>query len=360
MDTVNYGLIFTGIFLFIGISFSRSKFVAALELGWVAVLTCGNSGGADFLGNLSIYLGASSDTFDGVYSGLAGIFRNHNIEYTTFNGIVAFVATCIVGIIILKYSQRPALTVCFLIIFPMVDDIVQKRWYPAMAIVILGISLLIKNNKSYTRIIVYLLLCVIAIQIHTGTLLFLTLPFFLLLPSPTQKVVSLCIFLLGTAGRSILPTILGSTVFGGLASRNELYFGTLAQTASFSHYLFWLFWQGAQMAIIWYLRRKDPDNNLIEFVWKINIWSFMVIPLYSFNPVFTRIFRVILIFNFIVVGNGVKIERSQGVRISTLTAIAAQLALCVVSFLVMDVLTSSSLGFDQIVSPIFTQNLFLK
>ncbi len=146
----------------------------------------------------------------------------------------------------------------------------------------------------------------------------------------------------------------------GMTDKLELYFSVLAQTSSWTHYAFWVVWQVAQMMIVWLLYKRNSESKFLSYVWQLNIWALIFVPLYTFNPVFTRIYRTVIVFNAIAVGNSIRAPKKNQVVVASLVLTTAQFTMSIVSFLVMDYITSSSLGFNELVAPIFTNNIFLK
>ncbi|WP_162204081.1 EpsG family protein [Lacticaseibacillus pantheris] len=151
-------------------------------------MSSGNSGGADYIDNSNIFFDCRHSQYKrhfgnkwGLQFFLATTWRDAGLNYIAFNGILALAATVLMGWVILRYAERPALSTAFLLIFPIFDNVIQKRWYPAMAIIIFAVAMLYKQPHSFKRNAAFVLLCLLAVQFHSGVLVYLSIPVFFLI-----------------------------------------------------------------------------------------------------------------------------------------------------------------------------------
>lgn len=363
--TVYFGIAVTAILIILGIIFSKSRTVSFGQILWIALLTAGNSGGTDFIDNMNIYLAANTHQIgglsvtNGVFSLFATIAREHGMQYITFNAMVSAVSTALVALFVFKFAKRPALAFSLILIFPLIDNVIQKRWYPAMAIVLVALPLLLDKQHKIRNIIMFWFFCLIAVQFHSGALVYLTIPLFLLIPEKLQFKVAVFAFVGGSLLPSLFPILLKYITIQGMTDKLNLYFTTFAQTASIWHYLFWILWQSLQIWLVYIMHKMDSNNLFLNFAWKLNMWSIIFIPLNYFNPVFTRIYRLIMIINFVAVGNALKLQDGKKISLGSIIAFGGEFVMATASFLLMDFLTASSLGFDILVIPVYVQNIFL-
>ncbi|MEK1396209.1 hypothetical protein HCZ93_07180 [Limosilactobacillus fermentum] len=271
-----------------------------------------------------------------------------------FNGTLTFIATLLILYIILKYSANPNMVLSLWYIFPLVDNIVQKRAYYALGIQIVAIALLFDKNHRIRNFIIFEILILIAYQIHTMSIYYMTLPIFLLLNRKWQKRCVIAIIIAGFIFRNGLQGLVGSIINND--EKTDLYFNTLAQTSTIAHTLFWSVWQIAQLAIIKYINKGKVTNERQEIIEDINWWGLTLIPFYSFNPVFTRVFRAVMLYNDVMIAND---YRKKGFLIGKTGAmvVALQIGFLLVSFYAFDMAGSTT---DMIVFPIFANNWILK
>ncbi|WP_270749265.1 hypothetical protein, partial [Lactobacillus amylovorus] len=120
----------------------------------------------------------------------------------------------------------------------------------------------------------------------------------------------------------------------------------------------WLIWQLAFIVLIFYLIRKlNINSDYSKYLMELNIWSLVILPLYTFDPVFARFFRVIMIFNFIFISNIFVVNKSR-VSKYALGGVLMQILLSTVSLYVF--VLNSPFGFEEMVLWIFQNNAVLK
>lgn len=285
--------------LLTGLVFPKSKIIFVIQATWLVVLSSFNTLSGDWSGNEGLYNLTTSAK--NVYAMLAVFFHSQNASFVVFNGTLTFIATLLILYIILKYSANPNMVLSLWYIFPLVDNIVQKRAYYALGIQIVAIALLFDKNHRIRNFIIFEILMLIAYQIHTMSIYYMTLPIFLLLNRKWQKRCVIAIIIAGFIFRNGLQGLVGSIINND--EKTDLYFNTLAQTSTIAHTLFWSVWQIAQLAIIKYINKEKVTNERQEIIEDINWWGLTLIPFYSFNPVFTRVFRAVMLYNDVMIAN---------------------------------------------------------
>lgn len=338
--------------LLTGLVFPKSKIIFVIQATWLVVLSSFNTLSGDWSGNEGLYNLTTSAK--NVYGMLAVFFHSQNASFVVFNGTLTFIATLLILYIILKYSANPNMVLSLWYIFPLVDNIVQKRAYYALGIQIVAIALLFDKNHRIRNFIIFEILILIAYQIHTMSIYYMTLPIFLLLNRKWQKRCVIAIIIAGFIFRNGLQGLVGSIINND--EKTDLYFNTLAQTSTIAHTFFWSVWQIAQLAIIKYINKGKVTNERQEIIEDINWWGLTLIPFYSFNPVFTRVFRAVMLYNDVMIAND---YRKKGFLIGKTGAmvVALQIGFLLVSFYAFDMAGSTT---DMIVFPIFANNWILK
>ena len=88
----------------------------------------------------------------------------------------------------------------------------------------------------------------------------------------------------------------------------------------------------------------------------LNLWSLFIVPMYSFDLVFTRIFRVVMIVNYIAFSRRYSLKKGELSLFDT-KIMLVQFAM---SFLIFYVTTAqSAYGFETMVLDVFKNNFFL-
>lgn len=341
--------------------FFQNKFFFYIQLLWLMLMSSLNTNGADWINNFNTFQVATIDSsdpfaiFTSMYDYLAFFAKAIGMNYVTFNCILTSISTLLIAYVIFRLAKKPTIVISLMFIYPFIDNIIQKRWYYAMGIIIFGIYEALKMKNKWMRTLVLLVSAYFAYQFHTGAILYLTLPVYLLFPNKLQNYLTGITLVVGTIGRNSIATFVNMVTGGAFIEKSNLYFSVLSANSTVSHYLFWMFWQLLQASIVFYIYKRKP-TEFCSFVWRLNVWAMCVIPLYSFDPVFSRIFRVVLIFNYIVIANSFW-EKKLEISKSGLTALMSQLVFVAISLYAFDL--NSDLGVQTIVFDIFKYNQFL-
>lgn len=308
-----FATIFTVIIIIGGIVIRKNKFYFVLQVIWTLLLICGNTYSDDFVGNSNLYYSSNfidihrEGFFMSGYYYLSALFNNLGFSYIQFNALFATLSTLIIVGIILKLSQNPCLTFSMFMFYPLTSSIIQKRYYIAMGLLVLGVYILLLDINKVVKSFLYIFVISLACQIHTASIFFFTLIVYFWIPDKIKKYVSIIGLIVMTMCKSQLASLLESSDNTSLSGKSSFYFVTLASNNVF-HYIFWIGWHLLFVSLIFYLLKKETVRttlgvNFSHFLWIINWWSLLIIPLYSFDPVFTRLFRVVIIFNYIAISN---------------------------------------------------------
>lgn len=348
----------TLLLLLLGLIFRKSKALFLTILIWKVIIGGLNTYCVDWETNEQVFLSAGSggSSFT-LYNQLAALFKNLNLSFVSFNFWIYLVTTLLIAIVILELSDNPNIVLSFTLLFPFTDDIVQKRGYPVIGIMVVGFYLYYILNKSKKGLFLFAVFAFLSYQFHASGIIFFSFVLYELIPEKYKIPSMVTYVILGTILRGYYSRIL--LILGGseLSGKSDLYFNQLAATSSITHFIFWVIWQLAFLLIVYYIKKKD-FNRFNNFVWDINVWALVILPFYAFNPVFARIFRSVLIFNYIAVSNCF-IAKKMKVNVYGVIVNLLQLGLCCISLYLFDI-SSSSVGFEQMILWIFNNNVLLK
>ena len=358
-DAVFLRLGLTVILCLSGLVFQRTKIISILQMGWIMIITCFNTMSVDWLSNFEIY--QNSSLYHGFFGWLMNFFKNQfHVDFYIFNGVLAAISLILIFYVIVKETQRPNIVLSFWMIFPMIDNIVQKRYFWGFGLVVVAVYLLIKVTNKWLAIVAFELLILLAYSIHNAYIFFLFLPFFLLLSRKKQIIIVFIGVILGLIFSGSLLSI-SQELFPDLSSKVNLYFGALSNIPIAS-LLLWGAWQFVQLYIVYELYRNDKNvfGNLII---GSNIFFVILIPLYIFDPVFIRCFRPILLFNYIGMANKITVYAGTGNQIlmnrRVFCILIVDFIITLVTFYLFDVSSITSVGFDSMVKMIYSNNSFL-
>lgn len=341
-----------------GFIFQKNKIVFSLQMIWITILTCFNTQSVDWLANFGIYQTAYQ--YKGFFGWLMNTAINKlNINFYLFNGILSFFSLLIIFFIILKIAVKPNFVLSLWMIFPLIDNMVQKRYFWVFGIVVLALYLLFYMKNKKLSFIYYELLILLANNIHNSYVVFFVLPLFLYLSRKQQIIVTSIIICLGIILRSRLLFI-ADGLLTGLDSKATLYLSNVSHS-SFLATLIWGTWQLMQCLIVYFLYREQDSNYKNTFI-ATNIFFLMLIPLYAFDPVFMRCFRPMLVFNYILISNKLVIIKKSGSNLinrNVLILSIIYVMLILLTFYLFDCSGRTSLGFDQMVKTIYANNSLL-
>lgn len=349
----------TGILCFMGFIFQKNKFLAYIQFFWISCIACFNTMSTDWLSNYDFYQGIENNR--SVVTPFVSFLKNNlNMNFLTFNGVMSFFSLCLIYFVILRETKRPCFVLSLWMIFPLIDNIIQKRYFWAFGLIILAIYLLLNIKEKIISIFCYELLIIIAINFHAAYIWFIFLPAFLYLSKRIQLIFSIVVVVLGILLHNQFIFI-ANRYLGGLQEKNELYFGQISNHPFFA-LIVWGLWQIIQLFFIYYLYKKD-NNKIAKFLIGSNIYFLMLIPLYMFDPVFARCFRPLLLFNYIGIANKINVVWIQNkllINKKVLYLAIGFVMLILLTFYAFDVSSITSAGFDNIVKVIYQNNSLLK
>lgn len=353
-----FGLTATILCFVIGLIFPKNRMVFFIQTIWLVIVSSFNTMSGDWVGNQGLFditnWTGQETIINFLYDGIVGISKHFGYSFVQFNGIFAFITTLVIVITILRFSTKPGLVLSFWYLFPFIDNIIQKRAYYAIGIIVLAIPVLLVEKIKFRQFLIFEVAILLAFQIHSFSIYYLTLPFFLLLSQKWQKRVAVGIVILGILLKGNLQSLTNLVLGENMVAKSSLYFDSLAQTASLSHSIFWAAWQITQLLIVSQSANKDSifDQRILEMNW----WGLALIPLYTFNPVFTRVFRVVMLFNYIKIAEAIQVKNWK-ISNKTFVIIVSQFAFLLISMYMFDI--RSDLGVETMIYQVFENNWIL-
>lgn len=341
-----------------GFVIRKNRLFFILQAMWLVILTGFNTYSMDWGSNEQPFLAASLNGNKNLYNYIAVLFKNMGFSYISFNFTLCLISTVLICYVILKLSKNPCIVLSYIYIYPMIDNIIQKRTYYALGFIVLAYYLFYKINNMTMKIIAFIICVFLSLQFHTVGLIAISYLIYKILPDKLKNIFVVCMALGGLILRNQFMAFVNRFGNQELEEKGNLYFNVLAQNSSIAHFLFWLIWQLAFIVLIFYLIRKlNINSDYSKYLMELNIWSLVILPLYTFDPVFARFFRVIMIFNFIFISNIFVVNKSR-VSKYALGGVLMQILLSTVSLYVF--VLNSPFGFEEMVLWIFQNNAVLK
>lgn len=341
-----------------GLLFKKSKLIWISQIVWLWILLAHNTGGADWSVHLHFFMssvkGVPILSASWLYSLICSIFNSLNLEFYDMNYMVSTVALFFYLLLIKRNTKNVSFVTSLFMIYPLADSIIQKRNFLACIIYLYGLMAYLKaENRRYFK---YILCTLIAAQIHPTFYFYLVfIPLFKISLEKIKKTLPIflgVVFALIPLLPRIANLLLGST---SLASKVNYYFTTLRIPLYQS-----ICWWVVQLTFTFiFMRFSKSAVNLSndEILMKQNLDKFnllllFILPLYYYEPTFFRIYRNILLVNYIFVA--IYISKEQKITKKKLVN-----ELMLVSFILVVFLSQFvffGLGFEKLVVPLFEEN----
>jgi len=298
----------------------KSKFVMISLFLLLWILFGFNTSNADYMIYNLIYDGHYPNHEFG-FMLLVNLFSNLGFTYQQFLISISLICYLILFRIINKYTIGTNYVIALYFIFPFMLDVVQIRNFIAMTIILLGIQYLLSDKKRAT--IKYIVAVLAASSIHYTSLFYLILVF---ARFKSWKKLLLTFSMISIVGATIAYTNIIPSAMGIIFESDKV--TNWFQGRTRFGFLIPIIFQLISFGFVYYShykyrkteQKKENDNNvypndrfknvdvhqnkLLEIVFRINIVLLIAIPFYIFNVSFFRLFRNVLLLNYIVVTNG--------------------------------------------------------
>lgn len=355
---IAYG--FTVLLVIAAIAIKNSRTLYVLQIMWMIILIGFNTFSQDYTINETLYnIAGDNDEFSILgfaYYITVAFAKNSGLDFLAYNFITSTISIIIIGYIVKKYAKNYNLAFSLIYLYPFAEMIIQKRFLPAMAISLVALQYL--NQYNWKAQCKFLVLITLATGFHSAVIFYLI---FWLLDWYTRKgftkgKIALLTFLWGLmcVASSFIPSIAG-LIFP--ADKIELYFTTYAEKSNVFHFLFWAVLHASVVWLVYIIYKKTPRTKYSTWIFRLNIYSLFVIPLYNFDPVFMRYFRAVLIYDYIYLGDFFPRH-----LVTTKTALKGGLCIVLIGILYSTVWYYLGIGnqtFERMIAPIFNDNVFI-
>lgn len=352
------------VLFFLGLFKKNSKLLFFLQLLWMYFLAAGDTASADFGVNEQIYDTADiNGEYVTIYDSMCCVGKYLGLDVIEFNAILLIPVFIVLWKIIIINTENCSFVGGLILLYPFVDMVTQKRWLFSSIISLLGLLVIIKKIK-YSKSI-FVILITIASFIHAaalGYIIFIIVDWFC---KTKKKLVYLSlIILIAMIFSTIAPYFLGLIPMIG-EDRAELYFiilhakmnNPILTFIAFSiiHIMFvicvYLFYKIAKQYNFYNILQLDSRRLL-----SINLISFVMIPLYYWEPTFFRIYRNIIILNYIFIASCLPINNIY------LLSIMKKVILFIIFFLGLISFTFfiAYNNFENVVLSIFVGNILAR
>ena len=335
----------------------RSTVLYICQAIWLWILTGFNSGGVDYATNESIFL-RSTNKFS-IGEGLSFVYtflKKMGCNYAAYIAVTTLIAYIIIFAFIYLNAENKCLVASLMYLYPGIDFVIQKRYFLCIPILLIAIQYL--NREGKKNKLIYVILVLLATLFHTSVILYFIPIMFFLIPERFRNRIIVLLGVIGLLFAKYAKKIALLLPFIPI-DKIRLYFTDLSQDSSVYKFIFWCCWQMAFLLIVRWIYNWTKKNDISEMTLKsthmLNVEFLCILPLYAFDPVFTRLYRPIVIMDYIAVTSLIRKGSTQYKCI--LIGVTFLLLLTIGSFYIFYVATG--VGIDDMLATVFRYNIVL-
>lgn len=354
-----YGI--TILLIVCGLINKNSKIIYILQMLWIWILIAFNTGGMDWVVHEQIFEASFNIsykiTFEEIING--GMFYNYICKFFSILGYDFFIVNLFLSTIeifilhkiITKNTKNRCIVLSLFIVYPLVETIIQKRNFAASICILMGMNFLLQDRKG--NILKYIICCLIAAQFHVVAYIYILFAFLYKIDiKKLEKLIPIvCI-----VGYILIPVLPRLAAFIFPASKVQLYFYDLRLGIIDT-----VCWTILHILFVYLLKRfrnqamkeNKEEVKFTDKVYKINLISLIFLPLYYYEPTFIRIFRNLLILDYIVISY--YFPTGSFIKKKVFENILLYISFLIMVFLLVYVITGR--GFYVLVEPLFYNNL---
>lgn len=350
-------MLITIILIFAGFINKNSLVLFIIQLFWMYVLTAGNLKSIDMGVHQKIFIANQSKESLDIYGILCYLFGYEGFDFIEMNAVLCIFAFIAIFFLIKKYTLNYCFVMSLYFLYPFIENVIQKRFFIASIVAIYAIVFIMKNGRLSKLVAIFLI--IVAGLIHQaafGFFIFLLLPF--LKNTRNPKTMFLFFLIIISSLMPIVPDIL-KVFFGEV--KVDLYFVVLHEKIKYP-ILNFILWGGFHLGFVYlyynfykicnkYVKNMDFEKNILY----MNIVSIILIPLYYWEPTFIRIYRTLIIFNYITVANVLPIGQIYYKPIFYVSL--KYIVYSIIAFICIYFFAGQ--GYTAIIEPIFLENILL-
>ena len=286
----------------------KSKFVALIIFFGMFLLMGLNHGNADYLMYNSLFLkygkAMTYSSAEIIFQYLCKLVYSFGKGYNYFLFMYSFVGMTLMYLTVRKTAKYPVLVAFLYFGFSFFLDAVQIRHFMASSIVCYGLTFLLKDDRTTKDMVIYAVFNIIAIGFHYMAIfyfLFMLLPLFEKhsFKDTLRKIVFITIPILIIINTSIFFDFIGAFI---PKVKIDAYFLSGDWKVSTLVTIILILVQFIPLVILM-LSKTFDKSKLTKRVVILNILLILVTPFYFYTVEFGRVFRGIIILDYIALTN---------------------------------------------------------
>lgn len=287
-------LIIFFILVFLGV-ISNSRLIYNLQKIFIIIFIAGNTGNPDYIVYKGYFFNSENlikkMDFSIAFKYINFIGKKLGLTYEEFSFLITIILVLMVFKIVNKYSKHKTFTISLFMLYPLIDNLIQRKNFIGTIILLYSIKFLKIN--SLKNLFKYLLSLMLAFLIHPIFIIYSLVPFLEKLKEKKWAVMVLLFIIFLIIGHLLKNELVELGIKFG---RNYNY-RTLSLEKAFALGI----WQTIG---IFLLKNSKPKKRIEKIVYEMNCYSLCLIPLYSSITInLIRIPRNLMLINHITISN---------------------------------------------------------
>lgn len=342
--------------IMLGFLIKKSKRIFILQFIWMWILTGWNCGGPDYQEYIEIYetSGKWKIGKDILYNTFGELANGLGLSFDIYNIIIVFVGLCLIASTIFYFTENINVVMSFMFIFPLIENVIQRKNFISMAIMLFSIRYLYTQQKK--NIVKFLICILLAMCFHSSAIFYFV---FILAIFFNEKKIRNAVIIMVILSTSLYPIIIQNL------------HRILPQY--YVQYYFFEKQNAIPLTAIWHVigcfltysflkysiknrKLSEGQKKFIDTVIKLNWLTLIIVPAYSYDLAFYRYYRNIFILLYIAIAilkskSSLKLDKFQVFR---------YIVICFVifSFLYLNVFGNNS--YNNLMLPIYQENYVLQ
>ena len=343
------------ILILTGIVIQNNRILAAIQSIWIWLVVGFTNGEMDFAENNLIYKNTAYAKISSPSTWLSNLIGNYTnsmgMEYWEYNAVVSAVLILILYWIILKNTKKISLFYSLFLIYPLVDSVIQKRFFIAFVFCVISL-IAMKNNNIKMSIIA--IIC--ALGFHFSAIILVPYLFMDIILKKHIKVIWMILALevyIIFFQRNLVAIILGDNsakVTTYMNNNISLKAGLLFVCVQVILVLLTLYIENPNLFL-----RNLSINSRENYIMRINIFSLLFIPLLFMDSTFFRFYRIIMVVTYTDIG---KAFRGKLLKNSYRYYMGMAYIILIITFQVMTV-NLGEFGWNEVLDTLFKYNQVL-
>lgn len=296
--------------VFLGFLIKNSKVLNWLEIVLLTITVGIGTNVADFSAYNRVYqfIGNGNyypNTGNGWWL-LCKLGNMFGLSYEQFKMLILFVGLLIIRSTIKYFTNNPNYIWSLYLIYPVITDLIQIRFFVGLVITIWAVRYLVSNTpRGY---IIYFISILVAGQVHNSAYFYLIFIFWKFVTKNIQKVVIGLVLFLGIClvEKNILINIISSF---GTGQENEFYLNNTLYQPTATQMVFFTLVNTTFILVSKYIRDSiyasnqieisKAERNYVDFMLAINIMAIVILVMAVFSFTFFRLQKPLWLLNYI-------------------------------------------------------------